>query len=70
MERLDYVDPMMTPFDGSMSLTLKGTLEKPITIKSAGDGEVILDGDNNHRLFDVMASRYHIFEDIQTGSVC
>jgi len=23
-ERLDYVDPMMAPFDGSMSLTLKG----------------------------------------------
>ena len=61
-ERLDYVDPMMTPFDGSMSLTLKGTPEKPITIKAAGDGEVIFDGDNNHRLFDVMASRYHIFD--------
>ena len=61
-ERLNYVDPMMTPFDGSMSLTLKGTLEKPITIKSAGDGEVIFDGAGNHRLFDVMASRYHIFE--------
>ncbi len=62
VERLDYVDPMMTPFDGIMSLTLKGTPEKPITIKSAGDGEVIIDGDNNHRLFDVMASTYHIFE--------
>lgn len=61
-ERLNYVDPMMTPFDGSMSLTLKGTAEKPITIKSAGDGEVIFDGAGNHRLFDVMASRYHIFE--------
>ncbi len=62
VERLDYVDPMMTPFDGLMSLTLKGTPEKPITIKSAGDGEVVIDGDNNHRLFDVMASSYHIFE--------
>ena len=31
-ERLNYVDPMMTPFDGSMSLTLKGTVDKPITI--------------------------------------
>jgi hypothetical protein len=61
-ERLNYVDPMMTPFDGTMSLTLKGTREKPITIKSAGDGEVIFDGAGNHRLFDVMASRYHIFE--------
>jgi hypothetical protein len=61
-ERLDYVDPMATPFDGSMSLTLKGTAERPITIQSAGDGEVIIDGDNNHRLFDVMASQYHIFD--------
>lgn len=61
-EKLNYVDPMMTPFDGSMSLTLKGTPEKPITIKAAGDGEVVFDGDGAHRLFDVMASRYHIFE--------
>lgn len=61
-EPLNYVDPMATPFDGTMSLTLKGTREKPITIKAAGDGEVILDGGGNHRLFDVMASAYHIFE--------
>jgi hypothetical protein len=61
-ERLNYVDPMMAPFDGSMSLTLKGTADKPITIKSAGDGEVIFDGAGNHRLFDVMASQYHIFD--------
>ena len=53
---------MMTPFDGTMSLTLKGTPEKPITIKAAGDGEVIFDGAGNHRLFDVMASQYHIFD--------
>jgi hypothetical protein len=53
---------MMTPFDGSMSLTLKGTREKPITIKAAGDGEVIFDGDGSARLFDVMASSYHIFD--------
>ena len=63
-ERRNYVDPMATPFDGSMLLTLKGTKEKPITIKSAGDGEVIFDGDGNFRLFDVMASQYHIFEGI------
>ena len=61
-ERLNYVDPMMAPFDGSMSLTLHGTPEKPITIQAAGDGEVVIDGDGNHRLFDVMASRHHIFD--------
>ncbi|HVW38819.1 MAG TPA: hypothetical protein VHB99_16000, partial [Pirellulales bacterium] len=61
-DRLNYVDPQMTPFDGAMSLTLKGTAEKPITIKSAGDGEVVFDGAGSHRLFDVMASQYHIFD--------
>ncbi|WP_010582581.1 right-handed parallel beta-helix repeat-containing protein [Schlesneria paludicola] len=61
-DRLNYVDPQMTPFDGTMSLTLKGTSDKPITIKSAGDGEVVFDGAGNHRLFDVMASKYHIFD--------
>jgi hypothetical protein len=61
-ERRNYVDPMMTPFDGSMSLTSKGTLEKPITIKAAGDGDVVFDGAGNHRLFDVMASAHHIFD--------
>ncbi len=63
-DRLNYVDPMMAPFDGSMSLTLKGTPELPISIKAAGDGEVIFDGDGNHRFFDVMASAYHIFDGI------
>lgn len=61
-ERLNYVDPMMTPFDGSMSLTLKGTAEKPITIRAAGDGEAIFDGAGNHRLFDMMASQHHIID--------
>jgi len=61
-QRLNYVDPLMTPFDGTMSLTLKGTADQPITIKAAGDGEVVFDGDGNHRLFDVMASQHHIFD--------
>lgn len=61
-ERLNYVDPLMAPFDGTMTLTLKGTPDRPITIKSAGDGEVIFDGDGNHTLFNVMASRHHIIE--------
>ncbi|MFN0055792.1 MAG: hypothetical protein ACKV0T_26915 [Planctomycetales bacterium] len=61
-DRLNYVDPQMTPFDGTLLLTLKGTPDKPITIRSAGDGEVVFDGAGNHRLFDVMASRHHIFD--------
>src|SRR5215510_9894194 len=61
-ERLNYVDPLSAPFTGSMSLSLKGTAEKPITIKAAGDGEAIFDGAGNHKLFDVMATHHHIFE--------
>ena len=63
-ERLNYVDPMAAPFDGTMMLTLKGTPERPITIKAAGDGEVVFDGAGNHRLFDVMGSRYLMFDGV------
>lgn len=61
-ERTNYVDPLAAPFDGTFLLTLKGTPDKPITIRSAGDGEVIFDGAGNHELFNVMGSRYHIFD--------
>ncbi len=61
-DRLNYVDPLSGPFTGTVSLSIKGTKEKPITIKSAGDGEAIFDGGGNHRLFEVMASAHHIFE--------
>jgi hypothetical protein len=61
-DRLNYVDPLSAPFTGSLSLSLKGTAEKPITIKAAGDGEAIFDGAGNHKLFDVMATSHHIFE--------
>jgi hypothetical protein len=60
--RRDYVDPLGTPFDGAYILTLKGTPDRPITIRAAGDGEVIFDGNGCFRLFDVMAADYHIFE--------
>lgn len=60
--RRNYVDPLSTPFDGTYILTAKGTPEKPIVIRAAGDGEVIFDGDGNFRLFDVMAADYHIFD--------
>ena len=63
-DRLNYVDPMMTPFDGTNWLTIKATAERPITIRAAGDGEVVFDGAGNHRLFDVTASAHHIFDGI------
>lgn len=61
-DRLNYVDPLSAPFTGSWSLSLKGTADKPITIKGAGDGEAIFDGAGNLKLFDVMATHHHIFE--------
>jgi hypothetical protein len=53
---------MGTPFQGTYYLTAKGTSEKPIAIKTAGDGEVIFDGNNNFNLFNVMAADHHYFE--------
>jgi len=62
--RLNYVDPLMAPFDGTYAMALKGTAEKPIVIRAAGDGEVIFDGAGCHRLFDVVGTAHHIFEGI------
>ncbi|MDX1984820.1 MAG: carbohydrate-binding family 9-like protein, partial [Bryobacteraceae bacterium] len=61
-DRLRYSDPMGLDFDGTYVLTAKGTPERPIVIRAAGDGEVIFDGDGAHELFNVMAADYHIFE--------
>jgi hypothetical protein len=61
-DRHNYVDPLSTTFDGAYLLTAKGTADRPIVIRAAGDGEVIFDGDGAFRLFDVMAADYHIFE--------
>ena len=61
-DRLNYVDPLNTPFDGTYQLSLKGTPDRPIVIKAAGDGEAIFDGAGAHTLFDVMGSEYNIFD--------
>jgi hypothetical protein len=53
---------MGTPIGGTYFLTAKGTADKPIVIKAAGDGEVIFDGNGNFNLFNVMAADYHYFE--------
>ncbi len=53
-----------TPFDGTYYLTQSGTADKPIVIKSAGDGEVIFDGDGNDNLFNLMGGNYNYFEGI------
>ncbi len=50
--------------EGTYLMTAKGTADRPITLKPAGDGEVILDGRNAFTLLDVMASQHVIFEDL------
>jgi hypothetical protein len=63
-DRHNYVDPYGLTFDGTYLLTAKGTPDKPIVIKAAGDGEVIFDGDGAFRLFDVMGTAYNTFEGV------
>ena len=53
-----------TTFEGTYYLSGKGTAEKPIVIKAAGDGEVIIDGRDNFNLFNVKAADYNYFEGI------
>jgi hypothetical protein len=61
-DRRNYVNPEGVPFDGTYFLTVRATEEKPIVIRSAGDGEVIFDGAGAHTFFDVSATENHIFE--------
>ncbi|MFC4871931.1 hypothetical protein [Negadavirga shengliensis] len=61
---LDYVDPHGIPFDGTYVLNVKATEDKPIVIRGAGDGEAIFDGNGAHRLFDVLGTDHHIFENL------
>lgn len=53
-----------TTFEGTYYLTADGTAERPIVIKAAGDGEVIIDGRENFNLFNVKAADYNYFEGI------
>jgi hypothetical protein len=53
-----------TTFEGTYYLLADGTPERPIVIKAAGDGEVIIDGRGNFNLFNVKAADYNYFEGI------
>ena len=59
-----YGEGQGNKFQGTYFLTQSGTPDKPIVIKAAGDGEVILDGNGCSNLFNVMAADYIYFEDI------
>jgi hypothetical protein len=66
--RYEYTnDPAVnrsTPLDGTYYLHGKGTPEKPIVIKAAGDGEVVFDGNGNFALFDARDADYNYFEGV------
>jgi len=53
-----------SPYEGTYYLTASGTADKPIVIKSAGDGEVIFDGNGNFNLFNVKAGNYNYVEGV------
>ncbi len=53
-----------TTFEGTYYLTADGTAERPIVIKAAGDGEVIIDGRGAFNLINVKAADYNYFEGI------
>ncbi len=61
-ERYRYGGALGVTSSGTYFLTQKGTAGKPISIKAAGDGEPIFDGDGAYNLFNVMAADYHYFE--------
>jgi hypothetical protein len=51
-----------TTFEGTYYLTADGTPDRPIVIKAAGDGPVVIDGRGNFNLFNVKAADYNYFE--------
>jgi hypothetical protein len=53
-----------TPVEGTYYLTASGTADRPIAIKSAGDGDVTFDGNGNFNLFNVKAANYNYFEGV------
>jgi len=64
-DRYEYTNTLSTstvPFDGTYYLLAKGTPERPIAIKAAGDGEVIFDGNGAFNLFNVKTADYTYFE--------
>jgi hypothetical protein len=63
----NYRDPQGLWHYGTHNIVWDGEPDNPITVKAAGDGEVIIDGANRdgelaHILFDVEAADYWIFE--------
>ncbi|MFO8012236.1 MAG: hypothetical protein R6X20_02910 [Phycisphaerae bacterium] len=61
-DRYRYRDPSGMVLFGSNVLSADGTREKPIVIKAAGDGKVVLDFAGNHCGFNVMGADWLVFD--------
>jgi len=61
-DRYRYGAGLGTVSSGTYFLTQSGTVDRPIVIKGAGDGDAIFDGDGAYNLFNVMAANFNYFE--------
>ncbi len=62
IDRFNYREPTQRWLHGTITLVADGTPDKPIAIVAAGDGEVVIDGDGCHNLFNIRAADYLYFE--------
>jgi hypothetical protein len=62
IDRRNYREHTQLWLHGIYTFVADGTRDKPIAIVAAGDGEVIIDGDGCHNLFNIMAADYLHFE--------
>ncbi len=62
IDRFNYRDPTQLWLNGTYVFVADGTPDEPVAITAAGDGEVVIDGDGCHTLFNVMAADYIYFE--------
>ncbi len=61
-DRSNYRDNVGLWLHGTRTLVADGLPDKPIAIVAAGDGDVIIDGDDSDVLFNIMAADYLHFE--------
>ncbi len=56
------------PWHGNQHVRLRGTAERPIVIRSAGDGAVVIDGQGAFRLFDLLEADHLWFDGLTIGN--
>jgi hypothetical protein len=59
---MSYRNPLALWQHGRHRFTREGEPGKPITIKAAGDGPVVLDGGGAYCMFDLTAAKHHVVD--------